>query len=468
MAASTGKSGLLYGLTRLAVKIALKIFFQEIDVRHRAESVRSGPAIFVANHPNSIMDALVLGVVAGRKINYLAHAGLFTGRLKGWFLKSCGVIPVHRRQDDPDLMHENANAFAACSEALERGEAIGIFPEGTSDLVRKIKKVKTGAARILLETEARNAYRLGIKLIPVGLYFYSISHFRSRVLANFGAPVDTAPFIEIFRREGFAGARALTAEIQRRLEELTVHVHREELDGFVRDIESIYRDELKTVEPADRERAKKALREDFVISRAIAECVAYYYENAPDRLRRMQEQIANYKRKLSKLHLRDAMLRESTTPREIWRGAARTYALALIGLLPAAFGIINNFIPYRISEMIARRFSTERTKILSALLIGGGTVFSLFYAVQIAAVFLLLGGVWAILYALALPIMGFFALAYIAKIRRENERVSMSFFLFSNRQLIAKMRRQRRALILQMNQIRNEYAKITAAGSAIS
>jgi 1-acyl-sn-glycerol-3-phosphate acyltransferase len=126
----------LYRLTRGAIKIGLGIFFQRLDVQHGERVPERGPALFVANHPNSIMDALVLGAVVPRKLNYIAHARLFRPGLINRFLRSCGVIPIYRRQDDPDKMEQNVNAFQSCYETLEAGETIGIFPEGTSDMLR--------------------------------------------------------------------------------------------------------------------------------------------------------------------------------------------------------------------------------------------------------------------------------------------------------------------------------------------
>ena len=95
---------LLYRTIRVTMKIAMAVFFQKIEIRHGENVPKRGPVVFLANHPNSIMDALVLGVVTNRKVNYLAHAGLFSGKFKSWFLHNSGVIPVYRRQDAPDKM----------------------------------------------------------------------------------------------------------------------------------------------------------------------------------------------------------------------------------------------------------------------------------------------------------------------------------------------------------------------------
>lgn len=442
------------------MRVGLRIFFQKIELRHAGNIPARGPVLFVANHPNSIMDALLLGAVTKRKVNYLAHAGLFRWKPMAWFLTNCGVIPVHRHSDDPDKMDQNVNAFAACYERLEAGETIGIFPEGTSDMLRKVKKIKTGAARILLETEERNGYDLGVALLPVGLHFFSRSRFRSRVLVNFGEPVPLVKFFTKYADDPIAGVRTLTDEIQARLEALTVNIREDELDRFVREIEFLYRDELKSTD------ASKATIEEFVITQKIAECVQYYQDHQPERVAAMRERITEYRRKLDRLRLRDAVLREGPGKASITRDVLRILSIGVLGLPLALYGMINNLIPFFISEGFARLYLQERTKILTALLIGGGLAFLFFYTAQIVAVAKFISPLWALLYASSLPLSGFFALAYLQRMRKYRQRVSFSLLLFTNKHVIIKMRRQRKALITALNQVRDEYVSVLASSRA--
>jgi len=81
----------------------------------------------------------------------------------------------------------------------------------------------------------------------------------------------------------------------------------------------------------------------------------------------------------------------------------------------------------------------------------------LFYGAQVFLAWYLAGYLWALLYFCTLPLSGFFALSYIQEIRQIQERISFSFFLFTNRHLIGKMRRMRNLLISEMNARRDEY-----------
>ena len=111
----------------------------------------SGPVLLCINHPNNLIDSLLVGGVLPRKVHYLATAALFRNPLVARFLTACGAIPVYRKQDDPDKMDRNADAFAACFRALERGHLVGIYPEGTTHSESRVQRIKTGAARIALD-----------------------------------------------------------------------------------------------------------------------------------------------------------------------------------------------------------------------------------------------------------------------------------------------------------------------------
>jgi glycerol-3-phosphate O-acyltransferase / dihydroxyacetone phosphate acyltransferase len=446
----------LYVLLRSIVKLALFLFFQKIELRHAENLPKHGPVVFVVTHPDSTMDAFVITVVTKQRVHYIAYAGLFAHGLKAWLLRACGVIPVIRSPREADKIAFNVEAFEQCYQVLEKGEAISIFPEGISEMTRQVKKLKTGAGRIVLEAERRNHYKLGVKLIPVGLYFFSRSRFRSKVLVNIGRPIDLGPFFALNEKDNVEAVQQLTEKIQDSLEHLTINVRHAKLDALVENIESIYRDELMSQSPAAGKSAK-AMVAEFIVSQKIAECVEYFYEKDPQRVRHMHDKIMAYKRKLKRLHLKDVMVRERTNLRTLARPEIRGLAAAIIGFPVAAYGIINNYFPYRLTELIAKRYSRERTKILTALFLGGGAMFVFFYAVQVFLVWNFGGTFPALAYFFSLPLSGFLALAYIKKIREIRERISLSFFLFTNRYLLGKMRCARNELIAELNAGKEEY-----------
>lgn len=112
---------------------------------------RDGGAVLVANHI-SHADPLVYAHFVydnGRVPRFLAKAEILELRGLRWLLGAAGQIPVYRESREASL------AFRAAVEAVGRGEAVIVYPEGTitrdPDLWPMVGK--TGAARIALSVD---------------------------------------------------------------------------------------------------------------------------------------------------------------------------------------------------------------------------------------------------------------------------------------------------------------------------
>jgi 1-acyl-sn-glycerol-3-phosphate acyltransferase len=153
-----------------------------------------GPAVLVANH-ESIWDPFVLGVLTERPIRYMAKAELWRWSPLAWTMDAFGTFPVDRGRGD-------LSAMSRALLLLEKGELIGVFPQGTSKLGAP-RRYHRGAARLALAT--------GAPLVPVRLT-------GTRGILRPGLPkvtIEALPPIAIERgRATVAAARAITARIE--------------------------------------------------------------------------------------------------------------------------------------------------------------------------------------------------------------------------------------------------------------
>ncbi len=122
------------------------------DWKGRGNVPREGGVIVVANH-YSFFDPISVGhflVCSGRTPRFLAKAGVFKQPTLGRLFRSAGQIPVYRDSRDAAL------AFRDAVAAVERGETIIVYPEGTMTKDPDLWPMtgKTGAARIALRTGA--------------------------------------------------------------------------------------------------------------------------------------------------------------------------------------------------------------------------------------------------------------------------------------------------------------------------
>lgn len=103
-----------------------------------------GPVILASNHL-SLADSLFIPLMVKRRVVYLGKSDHFESRKTRWFFRSVNVIPVRR---EGGLAGEAA--IRAGVEALDRGEVVGIYPEGTRSPDGRLYRGRTGAARMAL------------------------------------------------------------------------------------------------------------------------------------------------------------------------------------------------------------------------------------------------------------------------------------------------------------------------------
>jgi len=150
----------------------------------------TGPVIVASNHL-SFADSLVIPIVAPRKVVFLAKQDYFTGHgvtgllQRGWF-EGMGMIPVDR--DDTKAALASLDTALA---VLGRGEAFGIYPEGTRSRDGRLYRGRTGVAHLALTS--------GAPVVPVGLVgtenLQPVGSTRprlARVTVRFGEPISFA------------------------------------------------------------------------------------------------------------------------------------------------------------------------------------------------------------------------------------------------------------------------------------
>jgi 1-acyl-sn-glycerol-3-phosphate acyltransferase len=152
----------------------------------------SGGVLIVANHLSHIDTLLMARLVwqSGRVPRFMVKSPVFSWPVVGRVLRGAGQIPVYRGTSDAAKSLKDAIA------ALERGEAVVIYPEGTTtkDPDHWPMQGKTGVARLVLLCP-------DIPVVPIGQWGAQPARFRlARVLrrpvslASVGEPLDLSRF----------------------------------------------------------------------------------------------------------------------------------------------------------------------------------------------------------------------------------------------------------------------------------
>ena len=223
----------------LISKLIVKTFYKEVAVKGIENLPDSGPAIFTPNHPNALIDPLLLFYLPPAfRIRFVAKAPLFKIPLLGFLMRKMRAIPVVRRFE-ADGQIDYKTFFSACVNALAKGDSICIFPEGVSLPQPYLAPLKTGVSRLFFLAHETGA---NVPIIPIGLNYEDGAIFRTSVLVNIAKPLKTDDLFEKYMISPDESVKDLTAKINKVLAE---HVFQSE--NF-RDrelmllLEKIYRD----------------------------------------------------------------------------------------------------------------------------------------------------------------------------------------------------------------------------------
>src|SRR5690349_10663356 len=121
---------MIHVFLRFSLKIVFWIFYRRIDFRGLENVPKTGPIILACNHPNSFLDALMVGTYTNRRIYFLARSDVFNTPLKRWILEQASMLPVYRLQEGMENLDKNKTTFSKCFEILDRDAMILIFSEG--------------------------------------------------------------------------------------------------------------------------------------------------------------------------------------------------------------------------------------------------------------------------------------------------------------------------------------------------
>ena len=459
------KRGGFYALVRLFGRFWVWFFFREVDVQHAERVPRAGPVLLCVNHPNNLIDSLIVSAVVERKVHYLATAALFRNALLGKFLKACGAIPVYRRQDDPDKMDKNAGAFEATVATLARGELVAIYPEGTTHSESRIQRIKTGAARIALDYESRRAGGLGevLTLIPTGLTFEARKSFGGRVRISFGEPIPITPYLEVYREDRVKAVDGLTTAIQWGMEAQVLHVDRLDRASLVREVEAVYKDDL--IRELQEERGLAPRQIDTVrLSRGIADAAAYFEAHAPERLDAIREHLVQYRAMLAAYHVRDQAVRARLAHHGVSERLTRG-SKASIGLPVFVYGLVTSGLPYLLPRWIARRTATKETSYATTRLLASVVAYPLFWGLETWIVWRLAGVLWALGFLISLPVGAILAYHYLRGIGRLRAQARLGILALTRHQAASRLLAERRRLTEELDRAKSEYLTATKGSS---
>jgi len=424
------------GLARLVIGV----FYRSVDEVGVRELAAGGPILWVANHPNGLVDPILMVACLPRVPRFLAKSTLWANPLVRPLLQLARSIPVYRHQDGAVDPSDNERTFAQCRSELAAGAAVALFPEGISYHEPELQPLKTGAARIALGAEAEHG-PLGLRIVPVGLLFEHKFQFRSRALLQVGRPIAVSAFRDSDER---GAVRALTETIGAGLRDVTLNFSSWDDAALVAQAAEVFAGGAGPL----------ALRDLAPLGRRFAEGYAALSQRDPQRVTAVVEALRSYVRDLEREGLTDRELRSD------WRRARRRGLMRLLGLFalaPLAFlGALANFAPYQLVRRIARRVEHEPDQPASFKLLSSLVLYPLTWLALACLGGRLAGIGGGVALLLAGPICGWIAVRFSERAAGLVRGTRAWLALSRDPERFAELRSRRESLRLQVLELARE------------
>ncbi len=436
---------MLVRLVRFGILSLVRLFYPRIEVRGRHNLPARRPMLLVANHPNSLLDPLIIMIGIGRPVSFLAKSTFFANPAGRLLMDAFGALPVYRQGDEgmegqtySDRIDRNEATFARCRALLRSAQPLALFPEGTTHSNTTMLPLRTGAARIALSAAAESDNWLDLQIVPLGLWYQNKSRFRSPVLLVVGQPFGLAEFAAQYSADPRQAADALTERIGLRLDSVVLQAENAEL---LRGIPSI------AAWTAAQE--PQTLEEQHA---RAAELLAAYQRLRtldPAQLEQIEQHARRYARVLRTLGVEDPWDLELNTARRgriFWLGF-----VLLIGFVPALAGFALSYAPYRLAAPLTPVLMGDYEELLSTgKLIIGTILVALGWVIAAVIAGALFGALWGLLLLALAPPLAYIALRWGESWHEFREALSGLWLILRHRTLVQELVARRQALTEQV------------------
>ena len=421
---------MIYHFLKLIIKAATFFFFRKIVVTGRKHIPRSGPLIIVCNHPNTIMDPLLVASLCDQRVGFVGNASIFINRFVSGILKYFHVIPIFRKEDvQLNEKPDNRKAFVKCHDYLDQKGSLLIFPEGTSHYELKLRPIKTGTARIALSYEELNGFEGNLKILPIALDYSDSIQFRSVVSVTVCPVISVHNFKLKYQRNEFQTVLELTEEIRRKLADIIPQTSGKEQEEFL-----VKAHEFYTAFYAPKVAMEVNPKQSLELRNQVSKALQFL----------QKENVKLYQDTQFNLLLFFKLLKE-----EGLRPNAMAYAMRLsdnsfmyvlsvfkfIFLFPVyLFGIATNYIPYHLTARLFTALKLDIEYKAPVQMIIGLFLFPIYYALMVYIVSIAIHlNFWSHLLLLCLmAIAGYVAMYYYNAIRRFIKSIRFQFFISKN------------------------------------
>ena len=232
---------MLYRLAKILMRTGLRLFYRHVYVSGMEHIPAQGPVIIIANHPSSLMDAALLGVLLKRPLWYFTRGDVFINRPVRKVLAWLHMIPVHPHEKGRSSIGANDESFLAARRILRRNGIIVFFPESTSHTEHQLWPFRKGVFRLAFQTMADAGFSLRLPIVPIGITYDHPVAGRQCVQVHAGAPLEMDDYTGLYQTSPSAALLRMVKDAQERVGYEALHIQQTDRCTVAKQCLTIYR-----------------------------------------------------------------------------------------------------------------------------------------------------------------------------------------------------------------------------------
>ncbi|MDG2227320.1 MAG: 1-acyl-sn-glycerol-3-phosphate acyltransferase [Flavobacteriales bacterium] len=392
--------GYLFGY--IFTTIGIRSFYRKYKVVGKENIPKGKPILFAGNHQNAFLEGAILGYVTRSPIYFLARSDIFKKKAASFMLNSLNALPIYRERDGADYRDKNEEVFEQFYDLLAKKRRIVIFPEGNHGRHQQLRSLKKGIFRIAVGAEAKYNSELDVQVVPVGINYGKFENMGGDLLIQFGMPIAIKDYIadtSVKQEENYI---ELVGELRKLLSDQMIDIQKMDYYDLIHYTMKTFDAEIGLLERNDG----NDLVSEFKRQKGYIEKAEVYIEKDSENANAMLKVVLEFR----------GLLREEKL--SAWLFNKESYAVfghvfLLILLFPLhLYGILNNYLPYRIPAWFVEKKVADIHFHASIKLLAGSILFVVFWGVQISLVAIFTDNYYWLIYFGSLVISAWISYKY--------------------------------------------------------
>ncbi len=410
------------------------------------------PVILLPNHRSAFMDPIALATQLKRTSYFLVRGESFNKPLAIKLFKRLKMIPIFRKEYNPEKTHQNEDIFRYCHNLMEENGCLMIFPEGVCQTKYLLAPVKTGTARIALGAEHKHNFNLDVHLIPIGINYSNPHRFRGKLTLNIGEPIKMKPYQQLYEEDNWKGIEKLTSDIETQLRSLIITFEDQSQIDVVVQIENLNK--------GNRDETDLSQRDWFGQRQAVSDLVVYYDSRGSKDFENFKIDLKRYSRSLTWLGVKNSF--DPDGGKRLNKTIGFRTIMLLIGLPVFVLGFLLHILPFMITRVLSLKLVKRVDFMGSVVLVLGSLVFAIFGFGQTGLVYRLTDSYMnALVFLLLWPSLGLFVYTYSAYAVKWRDHVRWILIGWQRKKLQVKLKSDKKDMLARLSTLYSQYRQET-------